>query len=328
MNVLSILDKLEAAAPDPVYLLHGPQRFLIDRLVARLKELVVGGPMADFNISRHKVGETTGSEIVSEARSVPMMASGRLVILEDAHKLKATDMEVLDLYLAKPVNETCLVLVGEKFDLRRGMFSRANKRGQVHKAEALAEREIVPFIKRRAKERGVNLSGGAQAAICSAVGPDCAALDDAVERSGLYAGPGGTVSQEDVEQVVSSLRQHTVFELVDAIGNRRQANALALLAQLLSRREEPLRLSAMLSRHIRQLIGARVLIRNGTDDRGMASVLGVPPFVARKLSEQAGRFQGAELESALARLARTDVDLKSSRRSGGLILEETVMDLC
>ncbi len=328
MNVLSILDKLEETTPDPVYLLHGPQRFLIDKLVARLKEAVVDGPMAEFNISRQKTGATTGSEIVAEARAVPMMATRRLVIVEDVDKMKVADMEVLDPYLAKPVNETCLVLVGDKFDLRRGMFSRANKRGQVHKAEALAEREIVPFIKRRAKERGVKLSGGAQAAICAAVGPDCAALDDAVERSGLYAGPDGTVSQEDVAQVVSSIRQHTVFELVDAIGNRRQANALALLARLLSNREEPLRLSAMLSRHVRQLIGARVLTHNGTDDRGMASALGVPPFVARKLSEQAGRFRGAELESALARLARTDVDLKSSRRSGGLILEETVMDLC
>ena len=138
MNVLSILDKLETTTPDPVYLLHGPQRFLIDKLVARLKDLVVDGPMADFNISRHKTGATTGSEIVAEARAVPMMASRRLVVVEDVHKMKGTDMEVLDAYLAKPVNETCLVLVGEKFDLRRGMFSRANKRGQVHKAEALA----------------------------------------------------------------------------------------------------------------------------------------------------------------------------------------------
>jgi len=127
--------------------------------------------------------------------------------------------------------------------------------------------------------------------------------------------------------VVAAVRQHSVFELVDAIGGRQHSRALALLEELLAQKEEPLRLNALLARHFRQLLRARIMLHGNVDERGMAAALGVPPFVAKKLSGQSRGFRGAQLEAALARLARTDLELKSSRRPGELVLEAAVMDL-
>jgi len=328
MDVLTLLDKLDQSTVAPVYLLHGPERFLIDEVVSRLRELLLAGPMADLNFSRLKAGETSGAEIVAEARAVPMLESQRLVVVDSCEKLKARDQEVLDPYLKEPAVESCLVLVGTKYDLRRGMFNRANRRGQAHKAEPLKEPQIIPFVKLRARARSVHLTPRAEAAIAAAVGADCAALDDAVERVGLFAGPDEEVDEAHVGEVVTAVRQRSVFELVDAIGNRNQPRALSLLEELLGRREEPLRLNALLARHMRQLIGARIQLARGADEGRAAAEIGVPPFVARKLLGQSRRFRGWELETALARLARSDLELKSSRRSGELILEQAVMDLC
>jgi len=60
----------------------------------------------------------------------------------------------------------------------------------------------------------------------------------------------------------------------------------------------------------------------------MAQALGVPPFAVSKLVTQSRGFNGAQLEAALLRLARADIELKSSRRPSGLILEDAIMDLC
>lgn len=327
MDLIQLTERLGPDSVEPVYLLHGPEGFLISDFMTRLRYLVLEGPMAEFNLNKLKAPEASGAAIVSEARAVPMMAKRRLVMVEDAHKLKAADLEALDPYVADPVEESVLVLVGEKFDLRRGLFSRANKRGQVHKAEALKERQLVPFVRLRAKVRGVVLGPGADAAIAAAVGSDCAALDDAVERVGLFAGEGARVTEEDVGEVVFAVRHHSVFELVDAIGGRNHRRAISMLEELLSRREEPLRLNALLARHFRQLLAARILVHRRADERAMTTALGVPPFVARKLAGQSRGFRGAQLESAIARLARSDLELKSSRRSGELVLEEAVMDL-
>jgi DNA polymerase-3 subunit delta len=328
MDLLTLVEKLTEKNVEPVYLLHGPQRYLIDLLVRKLAEIVASGAMADYNYQRLRAGASSAAEIIAEARAVPMMARRKLVVVEDGDKLKAADLELLDPYLADPVPETCLVIIANKIDLRRGVFSRARKRGQVHKAEPLKERQIGRFVQARAQARGVQLTPGAQAAIGAAIGDDCAALDDAVERVGLFAGPDRAADENDVGEVVSAVRQHSVFELVDAIGDRREARALGLLLELLARREEPLRVSALVARHVRQLIGARAHLHLKTDPGQVASSLGVPAFVARKLLAQSRRFRGAELEAALLRLTRADLELKSSRRPGELVLEAAVIDLC
>ncbi|MCP4600346.1 MAG: DNA polymerase III subunit delta [Proteobacteria bacterium] len=328
MDMLSVIEGLNANNLEAVYLLHGPERFLIEQMISRIKSIVLQGPMSGFNCVRIKAEDVSGNEIASLAQEIPMMASKRVLIVENGHKLKTDDLAALDAYLGKPAPETCLVIIAERFDLRLGPLKRANKRGQIYKAELLKERGIAPFVRSRAMARGVSIAQGAISAISVAVGPDCAALDDAVERLGLFVGPDRKVTEEDVAEVVTAVREHSVFELVDAIGNKRPSQALSVLEGLLSRREEPLKINAMVARHFRLLTGARIHIHLRTEQREIAGLLGVPPFVASKLVNQARQFNGAELEGSLARLARADYELKSSRRPPQLVVEQAVLDLC
>ncbi len=328
MEMMSVIDGLTADNLGAVYLLHGPERFLIEQLLTKLKTLVLQGPMSDFNCDQLRASEVTGAEIVSRAQEIPMMASKRLLVVEDGQKLSADDLAALDPYLADPAPETCLVIVAEKLDLRRGPLVRAKKRGQILAAEPLKERGIGPFMRSRAKARGIALSSEARSALAAAVGPDCAALDDALERLGLYAGPGREVTEEDVAEVVTAVRERSIFELVDAVGNHIPARALAVLEDLLARREEPIMINAMVARHFRLLLGARIHLHRRAAHGEMASLLGVPPFVAKKLVSQARQFRGADLEKSLARLSRADLELKSSRRPPQLVVERAVLDLC
>jgi DNA polymerase-3 subunit delta len=328
MDLLTLRTNLTPENLAPVYLLHGPERFIIDQAVAQIREIVVQGPMADFNYSRYKAKELSGAEIVAKAGEIPMMAAKRLLLIDDGHKLGTKDLEALDPYLAQPAPETCLVVVAERFDLRRGILARANKRKQVHKADLLKENQLLPFLKSRAKERGVSLSQGALAAVCAAIGSNCAALDDAVERLGLFVGFDSEVTEEAVTEIVTNIREHSVFELVDAIGNRTSDRALVLLEGLLAEREEPIRINAMLARHLRHLLVARIQLHLGADQSALAGLIGIPPFAVKKIIGQSRRFRGAKLEQYLARVAEADFELKSSRRTSKVVMEEVILDLC
>jgi DNA polymerase III subunit delta len=328
MDLLSVAKNLTHDNVEPVYMLHGPERFIIDQLVSRIREVVLVGPMSDFNYQSIKVPEVSGAEIVAISQEIPMMAARRMILVENAHKLKPTDLEALDPYLAQPAPETVLVIVGDRFDLRRGPFARANKRGQIYKAEQLMDRGVGKFLKARIRQRGISIETRAIAAVGAAIGPDCGALDDALERLSLFAGDGNKVGEDDVAEVVTNVRQHSVFELVDAIGNRQPAKAIKLLEGLLARREEPLMVNAMVARHIRQLLGARIHVYLGTDQSQLPSLLGAPSFLVKNLLSQSRKFRGAALEAALARLSQADLELKSCKRSGILIVEEAILDLC
>ena len=72
----------------------------------------------------------------------------------------------------------------------------------------------------------------------------------------------------------------------------------------------------------------RVAKEQGGRGGSLARTLGVPPFVASKLAEQARRFPPAVLSQAQLELTRVDRWLKSSGTPGRLALEGFVMNLC
>ncbi len=328
MDILSIIDELERGNVAPVYIFYGEERFLIDTAFSQIKQQVLSGPMSDFNLVLLRAGKTSGAEIAAEGMQMPMLSSRRLVVVELGEKLNKADWEALAPYLADPPATATLVIIADKLNANLGVLRKAKKNGQLHKAEKIKQRGAGAYVKSAAKKRGVKMAPAAIAALANAVGTDCAALDDAVERLGLYAGPEQTVTENDVAEVVTSVREHSIFELVDAVGMRRSAQAMTLLEGLLDRREEPIRINAMVARHIRLLLKTRIAIHERVDRAELPRLLGVPGFVANKLVDQAGRVSGIILQQFLATVSKTDYELKSSRRPSRLVVEQAIMSLC
>ncbi len=328
MEQCSFIDNLNENNLNFVYVISGKERFFIDRIVEKIKRTVLSHPMGRYNLHELKGNVTTGNEIIRIASQIPMMATKCLVIVEDAHKLSTESQKDLETYLNNPSPTACLVLIGDSFDARRALTKTAKQRGFLVEFNSLKESDILSFIRWRAKSSNVRLSPEALSAIAAAVGPDCGALDDAVQRLGLFVGTKRCVEEDDVSETITTVRQHSVFELVDAVGRGDSDKALSLLEGLLKRQEEPIALNAMLARHIRQLLKIRIHLHLGTDEREFASISGSPPFMIKKLITQARGFRGTELEQALLRLSYADYQMKSARRSSGLIMEETLVDLC
>ena len=328
MDAIDIINSITEDTLKPAYFINGSERFFADRVIEKLKKIVLNHPMADLNLHELDGTNASAGAILNLAVQIPMMSSRILIIVENGHKLSADDHKMLENYLQSPVPSTCLVLLGDNFDSRRGITKLAKKNDWLIDAAPLKEAGIVPFLKWRAKSRKVKMSAGALAAVSAAVGPDPAGLDDAVERLGLYAGKNKEVEEADVSRVVSAVRQHSVFELVDAIGSGQSGRAMSLLIGLLNNQQEPIMIVAMIARHFRQLLKTRIHIYLGTPEREFPRLVGAPPFMVKKLMAQARRFRGSALEQAIERLAKADFELKSSKRSGALIIENAVVDLC
>src|SRR5207244_3684645 len=126
----------------------------------------------------------------------------------------------------------------------------------------------------------------------------------------------------------ATTRQHTVFELIDAVGAGDREAALRLLAGILAAREPALRLLAMLGRHVRQLWLAREVMAQTRGTGEVAQALGVPPFVAGKLMDQARRLSPARIGGMHEAIYRTDRTLKLSKIEDERYMERLVLQLC
>jgi DNA polymerase-3 subunit delta len=148
-----------------------------------------------------------------------------------------------------------------------------------------------------------------------------------IEKLALYLGERGALDPDDVEELVGHLRPRAVYELCDAIGERRLANALRMVSELSEQGQAPLALVGALANHFRKLMRAREL--RPMEASEVQRKLGIHPFAAQKLVEQARRFDLRRLRQCLDAVRRTDLALKGGVPIGPrMALERLVLAVC
>jgi DNA polymerase-3 subunit delta len=321
------LAPLREGEPGPLYFLYGKERYLIDRAVDLLRARVLEARSRDFNYELFYGKEAGASRITQAARTLPMMARRRLILVRDADEMKADELAALIPYVSDPAPETCLALVGEKVDARLKFFTAFKKRGVMLKLDPLYERQLPDFVRGEARARGVSLEPAAVQLVVDEIGAELGTLADAVERLAMFVGERKTVSVDDVDKVVATTRQRSVFELANAVGEGSRARALTVLGAMVEARESGVRIVAMLARHLRQLWAAQELLRSGAGKADLAAALGIPPFFVDGIAEQARRLDRADCLRMHEALFRADKNLKSSRLDDARLLEGLILEL-
>jgi DNA polymerase-3 subunit delta len=321
------LAPLRSGEIGPLYFLYGKERFLLDRAVDLVRSRALDPRTRDFNYEMFQGKEATAARIVAAARTLPMMAKRRLVLVRDADEAKTDELNGLVPYLQKPAVETCLVFVGEKPNQTTKFFTAFKKAGIVLKLDPLPERRLADFVREEARARGVSLEAGVAELVRDEAGPELGQLADAVERLAMYAGERKQVTLADVEAVVATTRQRSIFELCDAVADGSRARALEVLGSMTAGSESGVRIVSMLARTVRQLWTARELIARRAANAEITQALGLPPFIAEQIIQQARRFDRATFERMHDALFRADRDLKSIRLDDARVLERLMLEL-
>jgi DNA polymerase-3 subunit delta len=308
--------------------LTGGERVWIDRAIDALKAGALGEGPSGFNEDVFQGQGLLAGSVISVARTMPMMASRRFVLVRNLDAMAVTEQESLAAYLAKPSPDACVVLVGEKLDGRSKLARAARDAGVLFEAEPPKPYQIPEIAQREARARGHALSGDAAGALSDALGTDLSALDDALERLSLFVGEGKAIELPHVEQCVAHVRTESIWSLVDAVSARDAKTALTAAASLLGDREPPLKILALVVRQLRMVAKMRDALASGLGPQEAAQKAGAAPFKARELGAAAKRFDDASLAKAFRLVAEADIALKGSKVPGPRVLERTLLELC
>jgi DNA polymerase-3 subunit delta len=328
MQLEHLLKQAEAGKVPPVCVITGSERLFAERAVSALKAAVLGDGPSGFNDDLFQGSGLSAQSVINAARTLPMMAARRFILVRSADAMPSTEHEALSLYLGRPSPEACLVLLFDKLDGRSKLAKAAREAGVLLECEPPKPQQIPEIARAEAEARGHALHPEAAAALADALGADLSGLDDALERLSLYVGPAQPIELAHVEACVAHVRTDSIWLLVDAVSEKDAATALGAAASLLSDREPPLRILALVARQLRTVARMRDALASGLRPQEAAQKAGAPPFKARDLQIAARRFDDAQLVRAFQLVAQADLELKGSKVPGPRVLERTLLALC
>lgn len=325
----------------PVYLVAGEEAYLASHVVSALKAAAQKGGVKGLNEDQYQAGEVDVDRVLADARTLPMMAKRRLVLVRGLERWepkagksegKLTDKDpfekLLD-YAKAPSPSTVLILLGAGVDKRRKLYTVAKADGFLVACETLARADLAPWIERRVAARGCKINPAIADLLAELTGPELAPVADAIERLCLYVGDAGEITEDAVATCIVRLRSASVWELVGAVGKRDAGAALAALHDVYDPQDRGLRLLGVLAWSTRQLLRFDSALRSGASPEQAAMRAGAPPFKARELNQQLKALPRADLERWPELLARLDLELKGgTRRPPQAVLEAAILKLC
>ena len=286
----------------PAYLLAGDEPLLRDDALELLRVAILGDAGSDFDLDRISGDGVTRGSLTDSLDTLPVLAPRRLVILAEpeARRGKGIAEALPEVIEALDADTSVLVALSSRADRRAG-WVKAFGDAIVDCAAPTRAREIAAFVRREADRQDVTLGRGVAELLAERTGPQLMLLRHEIAKLALFAGPGEAVKREHVAAGTAALAEAPIWDLTDAIGEGRTADALRVLSQLQAAGAPgPVILGSLVS-HFRRLM--RV---------GHGAKVAAPPFVRKKLETQAQRYGHRRLRSSLDAIHQTDLALKGA----------------
>ena len=309
------------SAFDPVYFFYGVDDYQMEILCDALMAKAVEPQSADFNLDQLYGNETDGARIVNIATSYPMMAERRVLLVQNIHLLPAADLELVVKYCKAPLSSTCLILTAAKIDARRSIWQQLLQSSTNLESKPLYDNQVPDWLRRRAAQAGLTITEEAIRLLQGLTGSNLRQLDSEIEKIKINLQDRKQIGVSDVEQVVGSTRQFSIFELCDTVGKRQIGSSLAIVRQMLRQGEQPTGILAMLSRHFLILSKLNGMRGRHLPEESLAKALKIQPFFLRNYSAQAENFTNDQLRTAIGYLLEADAQIKSSYQKPALVLE-------
>ena len=316
--------ELAAGQVRPAYLVAGSEPLLRDDALAELRRAVLADGPADFNTDRLEGDDASPGRLADALRTLPILGPRRLVWLREPvggrGAWKALTEALPALVRSQPPDARVVLVVTAGALDRRLAWVKAFGAAPAALVECEAPkpgRDLVAFARREAKRIGVRIDADAAERLAERVGPQLLRLRGEIEKASLLAGVGQTITLAHVSVGVADLTEEPVWDLTDAIGEGRAADAIGVLTNLLAAGAPPPVVLGALASHQRKLLR----VRSGGKVAGH-------PFAVRKLESQARRYSAARLLAGLRAIHETDEALKGQGAvTPELALERLVLNL-
>ncbi|HET8605020.1 MAG TPA: DNA polymerase III subunit delta [Marmoricola sp.] len=308
-----------------ITLVTGPEEFLGERTVARVREAVRRHD-AEAELSETSA-ETLTMATLGELAAPSLFSSTRCVVVRKLEDLPEESVPGLLDYAGAPAEDVALVLVHSGGQKGSGTLTRLRKLPAVAevKSASLSPRDYPSFVADELGGLRVRIDADAAEFLVQAVGQDLRGLAAAASQlANDFAGQ--PINTEMVKRYFGGRAEAKSFAVADHALNGRAAQALEELRWALDRGTAPVLVTSALAGSLRSLAKLKGAPR-GLRNTDLMREVGVPSWKLDQLRRQAHGWEDDGVARAIRVVARADAAVKGQASDPSYALEKMVLEV-
>lgn len=304
-----LLEEIKTGQLKQVYILYGEEAYLRNQYRDNLKNALLGGgdPM---NLHYFEGKGIDVQEVIDLAQTMPFLAERRVIILENSGLFASVGEELAN-YLKVLPETTSFVFVEKKVDERCRLYKTATAKGRAIEFKTLDEEMLKRWIlgllnkeNKKITERDMNL-------FLDKTGPDMTNIRGELEKLLCYCMDRDVITAQDIETICTRQVVNQIFDMINAIADKRQKTAMDLYYDLLMLKERPMRILPLITRQFNLLLQVKELRNKGYDAYTIGEKVGLKGSIARKYVVQASKFKEEDLRRAFTECVETEEAVKT-----------------
>ena len=325
MSIDKIIAEWQKKVFKPVYWLEGEEEYFIDKVVNYAEHHLLPENEASFNLSIFYGRDASWTDIINACRRYPMFAERQVVLLKEAQQMR--DIEKLESYVENPMLSTVFVVSykNKKIDGRTKFARILKEKAILISTKKIYDNQLPEWIQGLADSKGLSVSAKAVALLADHIGNDLTRIENEIEKISVNLGKRKSITEEDIEEFVGVSKEFNVFELQSALAKKDLAKAIRIIQYFEANPK-----AAPIQLVLPSLYGffSKVFMVHGantTDEKAIASAIGINPFFSKDYIQAAKLYNYEEVEKVLLLLHNYNlksVGVNSAGVEDGSLLKE------
>lgn len=339
MSYMEIFKDIKKNKFSSVYLFSGEEEYVKQEALEQLIDAIVAPTFRDMNHQTMDGSEVKVDEIINACETLPFMADRRVVIVRDSvfftkkknggDSYSAQDEKRMKEYIGNiPKTSHLVFYVRNGIDKRSALYRAIKKHGCAVDFSRLKDHDIKRWVTRELSVQGKTITSAALEQFVHLTGGNLEDVKNELSKLIAFTYESDTITEEDVLSTITPTLEYSIFQLVEAIGNKNADNALKLLYEMLDRGEVFYSILPMIGRQIRLILMCKHYNIKGYTNSQIAKTLKIHPYGVGKYISQGRNFTEAELTAALSDCLQLDHSIKQGKIDGRLGLEMLIISMC
>lgn len=306
-----------------VYLLCGKENYLKRQYRDRIRNAILEGD--DMNYSHYEGTKMNIRECIDTCETLPFFAERRVVVIENTGFFKNACDDVLVEYIKNIPEYLHIIFVESELDKRNRLYKAVNANGYVSELNLPDEQTLERWVEQMAAKDQKKFDRGALHLFVENTGESMDNMKMEMDKLISFCGTRPIITQEDVRTICTEVMEKRTFDMIAAVGMKKQKQAMELYYDLCTLKEPPLKILALMERQFQMLYQAKLLSMDGYDTGTIAKKMETMPFIAGKYLEQAKNYDVKDIKAAMEDCIMAEEAVKTGRLPDVLSIEMIIV---